>query len=129
MFNLVADIERYPEFVPGWREVEVLSRGPDSLHVRQRVSVGPAVWRFRSEARLDPPHTIDIRTIAAPFGDLAIHWAFQSLGDEGCSVAFRADYDSARFVRGLTRPALEKTMASVVDAFEARARELYHETD
>ncbi len=128
MFDLVADIERYPAFVPGWREARVSSRGDDFLLVDQVVSLGSTGWRFRSEARLDRPCAIDIRTVEAPFGELAIHWSFDTLGDEGCAVVFRARYDPGRVIGAIAGPSFERRMLSVVDAFEGRARELYANT-
>ena len=48
------DIERYPEFVPGYLRAQVLRRGTDTLEVEQSVGVGPATVTFRSHAEFAP---------------------------------------------------------------------------
>lgn len=126
LFDLVADVERYPEFVPGWREVRVSLREPDRLLVEQLVTFGPGEWRFLSEARLDRPHAMEIRTIDAPFGELAIEWTFEALDQSGCSVVFCARYRFGidivqRFVGG----PFNRRLVGLVSAFERRAHALY----
>ena len=127
LFDLVADVERYPEFVPGWREVRVSLREPDRLLVEQRVSLGlgPGEWHFLSEARLERPHAIGIRTIDAPFGELDIQWTFEALDESGCAVVFRARWNlGIGIVERLARAPFERRVAGLAHAFERRAHEL-----
>lgn len=126
LFDLVADIERYPDFVPGWREARVTQRRPDHLTVEQRVAVGPGEWRFVSEAHLNRPRTIHIGSAEAPFGDLSIEWTFDALDDASSAAQFRARYDlNAGILRLIAAGMLERRLLGVVHAFEARARVLY----
>jgi ribosome-associated toxin RatA of RatAB toxin-antitoxin module len=126
LFDLVADVERYPEFVPGWREVRVSLRESDRLLVEQSVSFGPGEWRFVSEARLDRPRAIEIQTLGAPFGELAIRWTFEALDQSGCAVVFSARYRlGIGFVQRLVDAPFNRRLVGLVDAFERRAHALY----
>ena len=54
VFDMVADIERYPEFLPGWTHARILDRHDNRLHAEQQLQTGPAVFRFHSTALLEP---------------------------------------------------------------------------
>lgn len=126
LFDLVADVERYPEFVPGWREVRVIRGGPGCLVVEQRVSIGPVQWHFVTEARLDRPRAIWIHAVHAPFGELDIRWTFERLEKAGCAVGFLARYELGSGILGRAAAvAFERRLLGVVRAFERRARALY----
>jgi len=74
LFALVADVEAYPEFMPGWRGVRVLARREGELAVEQLVGAGPWLYRLQSVARLAPPHAIEIRGQGGPFTCFAVQW-------------------------------------------------------
>lgn len=125
VFDLVADVERYPEFVPGWREARVRCLEAGHLTAEQVVTLGPLEWRFTSDAKLDRPRTMAIHSVDAPFGQLDIRWTFEGLGDAGCAIVFRADYDlGTGTLRRLVAASLERRLLAVVNAFEKRAHML-----
>ncbi|HHB12090.1 MAG TPA: type II toxin-antitoxin system RatA family toxin [Chromatiales bacterium] len=86
VYAVVADVERYPEFVPGWLDAKIVAHGDEGLRVEQELRLGPASWRFESVARLDRPHRIHIHAASGPFETLSIQWRFEPLGT-GCRVA------------------------------------------
>ena len=63
IFDLAADIERYPEFLPGWISARILSRAVDQLEVEQVLGIGPARVQFRSRAVLHRPKQIAVTFI------------------------------------------------------------------
>ena len=87
LFSLVLDIERYPEFVPGYLRAQVLRRGTDTLEVEQSVGVGPATVTFRSQAEFAPLQRIAFHSADGPFHRLAMEWSFARQGS-GCRVGF-----------------------------------------
>lgn len=126
IFDLVADIERYPEFVPGWRDSRIAGHEHHHMVVEQVVTIGPTEWRFVTEARLDRPHNIDIHSRNAPFGKLGIHWIFKTLGENGCTATFRAQYElESWFLQKLASGLIENHLLRIVDAFETRAHARY----
>jgi coenzyme Q-binding protein COQ10 len=76
VFDLVADVERYPLFVPGWRSVRILGRDGDTARVEQCIAVGPFDWRFVSESVFQRPERIRITASDGPFRHLRIEWLF-----------------------------------------------------
>lgn len=125
MFDLVADIERYPQFVPGYCEATVLAREGDRLRARQRVGFGVVSATFESDAELERPHRIRVRSRDRPFDRLAIDWDFAQDGG-GCCVQLHAEFHLAD---GLTAralaPWLDALALRLADAFVRRARVLY----
>jgi ribosome-associated toxin RatA of RatAB toxin-antitoxin module len=126
MFELINDIERYPEFVPGCSAAQVLERGADSLRARLTVGSGPLRTSFVTRNRLEAPHAIDMELDEGPLRSLSGKWRLTPVmaGDvEGC----RVDLDLAFQVKGgLTGmalgPAIERMAGSLVDAFMERVR-------
>lgn len=126
IFDLVADIESYPEFVPGWHDSRIVDYNPRRVVVEQLVNIGPAKQRFITEARLDRPHKIDIRSRDAPFGKLDIHWSFKKLDENGCTATFLAQYEAKSWVlQKLVSGLIEERLLRIVDAFETRAHAKY----
>jgi coenzyme Q-binding protein COQ10 len=126
MYNLVADVERYPDFLDGWRAVRVLATDGDTRTVEQVLGFGPLKWRFRSYASGDPPRRLVIQTSEAPFRQLRIDWQLCDRAAGGAEVVFDATCElrSARIDRLASR-LLEASFGHTVDAFERRARHLY----
>ena len=89
---MLADIERYPEFLPGWEEARILARTHDRLQVIQTVRAGPVPLRFHTEARLTPQH-LRIRGCDGPFRRLTIDWWLEARGAEGCRVRLEVELD------------------------------------
>ncbi|MGE0079889.1 MAG: type II toxin-antitoxin system RatA family toxin [Thiohalomonadaceae bacterium] len=127
MFDLVADIERYPEFVPGYREARALSREAGRLRARQRVGIGVIGASFDSEAELDRPHHIRVRSHERPFHMLAIDWHFEREG-AGCCVQCLAEFHLADGLAALAlAPWTDLLAHRLTEAFVRRARALYGE--
>jgi coenzyme Q-binding protein COQ10 len=123
LFELVLDVERYPEFVPGWHAVQIRERDDDSLSVEQTIGFGPLTWRFTSRATFEHPTRITIESTELPFRRLVLDWGFQPAPD-GCVVAL--DITCAFRASGLDR--LSKTMTptmsdGIITAFERRAHQ------
>lgn len=125
MFDLVADVERYPEFLPGYREARIERREGNRLFVTQRVGVGAAAVQFHSVATVERPHRIHIRSVESPFDTLEIQWQFDA-APEGCRIGFaaRARLSDSLPAR-LLQPWLDRLVDVVPAAFVKRARALY----
>ncbi len=93
VFELVADIERYPDFVPGWQEARVVSAEGDRRQVQQALGIGPIVLRFRTEALLERPERISIQGQGGPLKRLHQVWHFKERADGGTLVELWTDYE------------------------------------
>jgi coenzyme Q-binding protein COQ10 len=125
MFDLAADIERYPEFLPHWPHATIRSREGDVLHVRQEIDLGVRRLRFESRAVLQRPARLHIDAASGPFRRLSIDWRFTPERD-GCRTALTVEME----MRSLLLEALAgKLMAmltrDVLARFRERAAALY----
>jgi coenzyme Q-binding protein COQ10 len=93
MFDLAADVERYPEFLPHWSVVTIRAREGDRLIVDQELDFGIQRLRFTSQASLQRPQRLQIRSSQPPFRTLLIDWRFRSLGEAACLVSLAVEVD------------------------------------
>ena len=130
MFSVVADIERYPEFLPLCDSLVVDTREVGSTHTTltatMHVGYHAIRERFKSRVTLRPQrHEIDVVKIDGPFAYLANRWRFRDVPG-GSEVHFYIDYAFASSVLALLMGAVfDKAVRKYTEAFEARARALY----
>jgi coenzyme Q-binding protein COQ10 len=131
MFDLVADVERYPEFLPMCESLRVLRRTPAGEGVETLVadmSVGYKAIResFTSRVTLDRPRrVIDVEYVDGPFRHLHNRWTFSPHGD-GCEVEFDIDYEFKSRMLGYVMGAVfDRAFRMFTGAFEARADMIY----
>lgn len=130
MFALVADVERYPEFVPLCEGLRVRSRAQagDAQVLIADMDVGYKAIRqtFTSRVTLDPhPPTVTAEAIAGPFRHLDNRWTFEPVAG-GCDVRFYISYEIGSLVLQMLAGAVfEQAFRRFAEAFEARARQVY----
>lgn len=133
MFDLVADVETYPEFVPLCERLKVRRRvnsdeaGVSILVADMTVAYGPLRETFTSRVMLDRPRlSIHVDYVDGPFSRLENLWRFDRRAGGGCDVVFSIDYE-------FRSQALALVMGAVFDAafrrfavaFEERADRIY----
>jgi coenzyme Q-binding protein COQ10 len=132
MFELVADIERYPEFVPLCRSLRVRQRKPVGEGVEVLVADMTVAYKlihesFRSRVTLDRPRLeILVEYLEGPFSHLENRWSFRPAGESGCEVEFYIDYEFRSRTLGLLMGAMfDAAFRRFADAFERRADQIY----
>lgn len=132
IYDLVADVARYPEFLPWTAAARVRSRTPQpdgSEVVEADLVISFKVFRerFGSRVRLDPQAmTIDTAYLDGPFRHMHSRWAFRDLGDGTCEVSFHVDFEfRSAILQKVIGVVFDEAMRRVVKAFEARAEALY----
>ncbi len=131
MYDLVADVEKYPEFLPLCRSLNVRSKkqreGRVMVIADMTVAYKFIQESFTSQVILDPEKlAIDVKYLDGPFRYLHNHWRFSELDEHRCEVSFDLDYE-------LRSRSLQMVMGSVFDlafskfttAFEKRADDIY----
>ena len=130
MYALVADVERYSEFLP-WCS---------AARIRQRVQKGASeildadlvisfkVFREKFGSRVtlwDDMHKIDTEYLDGPFKYMQSNWSFSDT-DEGCNVEFFVDFEFKNAIlQRIIGVVFNEAMQRIVRAFETRASELY----
>jgi len=131
MFALVADIEKYPQFLPMCEALSVRSRKErDGVTVLiADMSVGYKAIRetFTSQVVLRPDEkVIDVRYLDGPFRYLQNKWSFLAAGDDGCDVRFFIEYEFKNRILGAMMGAMfDRAFRMFSGAFEKRANEVY----
>ncbi len=127
LFDLVADIESYPEFLDEYIEAKIHSRTGNLVLVDQVIGLPLVNVSLRAEATFNRPELIVVRSSQFLFGEMEIRWSFTS-NHVGAHVDFQmALTPPSRFGAGLAEYLMEKSAARTLLAFAARAAKLYGE--
>ena len=130
MFDLVADVESYGDFVPGWLNARILESDGDVVYVDQEVGLGMFHTSFVSQGIFTRPESIEITSSDGPFVYLAVSWTFKASKKSGCNIRFHAGFElRSRFLEKVVGPLFSDIMGRCVSAFEQRAHELYAQSD
>ena len=131
LFDLVGDVERYPEFVPWVTRMRVSNRRTDGTGVTRldaTAEVGFAIIheRFSTRVRLDEPALdIDVELISGPFRRLDNRWRFKDRG-AGAELTFEINFEfKSRLLQGLLAANFHHAVTRLVGCFEERAKALY----
>jgi ribosome-associated toxin RatA of RatAB toxin-antitoxin module len=129
MFELINEVERYPEFVPGCAAATVLSRTPSEIHARLTVGRGPLRTAFTTRNHLIAHRQVRMELVEGPFRSLQGLWTLAPVTRPGtaevvgCRVSLELDFEPNSGLAGLALgPLIEQTVNSLVDAFVSRAR-------
>jgi coenzyme Q-binding protein COQ10 len=131
MFALVADVERYPEFLPLCEELRILRRvqsgeGIETLVASMSVGYKAVRESFTSRVTLDHPRLqIDVEYVNGPFKFLENRWTFRNT-PAGSEVEFYINYEFKSFALGLLMGSVfDKAFRKFAEAFEERAKLVY----
>jgi coenzyme Q-binding protein COQ10 len=132
MFDLVADVERYPEFVPLCHSLKIRQRtpGPDGTEVviaDMTVSFKLVRESFTSRVTLDRPNLkIMVEYLKGPFSNMENRWSFESRSETDCDVGFYLSYEfKSRMLAMLMGTMFDAAFQRFAAAFEKRANAVY----
>lgn len=138
LFDLVADIESYPEFLPWCAAARVRDREGDVLYADMVIGYRMIRDRFTSRVTMTAPGAgeagvwrIDVFYIDGPLKYLQNHWVFRP-ADGGCEIDFFVDFQfRSRLFERLIAPLFNEVVRRMVGAFEGRAHIVYtpHQAD
>jgi coenzyme Q-binding protein COQ10 len=127
MFDLVAAIDRYPEFLPWCVAARVTRREGDVVWADMVVGFRLFRERFASRVTIDRPGlTIDVAYDHGPLRHLDNRWRFEPHGEGQCLVDFRVDFSfRSRLLQMAVEALFNEAVRRMVGAFEGRAHALY----
>jgi coenzyme Q-binding protein COQ10 len=135
MFDLVADIEKYPEFVPLCSALKIRSRtgpkdGKEVIVADMTVAYKIIRETFTSRVTLDPAKLqILVEYLQGPFSSLQNRWSFRATGEGACEVVFFITYEFKSRTLGLLMGTMfDAAFRRFASAFEKRADEVYGKT-
>ncbi|QSB43817.1 type II toxin-antitoxin system RatA family toxin [Altererythrobacter sp. FM1] len=126
MFDLVADVGDYSEFLPWVVATRIRSDSETEMVADMLVGFKALREKFTSRVRKNRPHRIEVQYIDGPMKDLDNVWTFTDLPDGGCEVDFAVDFTFRnRMFEALAGQYFDRAFRKMVAAFEARADALY----
>ena len=131
MFALVADVEKYPEFMPLCKNLKLVSRGQENgneiLVADMTVAYKLFHEKFTSRVTLDQKaHQILVEYIDGPFKHLENKWKFNPAGEGACDVEFHIAYEFGSLPMQLMMGAMfDQAFGKFSEAFEERADVVY----
>ena len=126
MFDLVADVGRYGEFLPWVVATRVKSDTETEMIADMLVGFKAIREKFTSRVLKDRPHTIHVHYIDGPLKDLDNSWTFTPTGSGGCTIDFCVDFTFRNPVfEALAGQYFDRAFRRMVEAFEKRADALY----
>lgn len=126
MYELVADVGCYPEFLPWCIAARV--REQTAKHILADLVIGWKLIResFTSRVELHPKTRIDVEYINGPFKYLKNTWYFEEAGKNKCNIHFMVDFEfRSTLLAGLMEPVFSPAVQRMIAAFEKRAKQLY----
>lgn len=125
MFDLVADVGKYPQFLPWCAGARVRSQTDTLLVADLTIGFGPFRESFTSRVDLDKPREVKVKYENGPFRYLNNNWTFEP-DPKGCNVKFYVDFEfRSRMLQAAIGVVFNNAVKLMVNAFLKRAREVY----
>jgi len=126
MFDLVNDVESYPEFLPWCSSTTLISRTENKVCAELEVSRMGVRQKFATCNQVVPGEHMDIELVEGPFKHLVGRWEFKSLREDACKVELELDFDfSGKLINAAFGTVFHQVANTLVDSFCKRAEEVY----
>ena len=126
LFALVADVERYPDFLPWCVASRIRRREGEVFFADLVIGFKMVRERFTSKVTLSRPDRVDVTYTEGPFHHLNNHWVFRPLPEGGTEIDFYVDFEfRSKLLQTLIGALFNEAVKMMVSAFEKRARQLY----
>lgn len=126
MYDLVNDIESYPEFVPWCVEGEILSRNEEEIRANLSFARSGMQKSFSTINRLSSNKMIEIRLLDGPFKQLEGFWRFETVSDAESCVKLDLEFEfSNKILAMMFGPVFHQVASLLVDSFSDRAKTVY----
>jgi len=131
MYDLVNDVEAYPEFLPWCKSSEVISATEDVIEARVEIAKGSLNKSFATRNLLQKNKMIEMKLLEGPFKHLEGFWRFNPLKNPGaCKVTLDLEFEFESKLVGLAvGPVFSKIANTLVDSFGKRAVIVYGERE
>ncbi|MFW8564696.1 type II toxin-antitoxin system RatA family toxin [Orrella sp. 11846] len=126
MFDLVAAVDKYPEFMPWCGGSQILSEDEQGMRASVTIALAGIRQTFTTQNVHDYPNSIELSLVDGPFSSLKGRWNFIALADDACKVEFSLTYAfSSRTLEKIVGPIFNRIASSFIDSFTKRAEACY----
>ena len=126
MFNLVMEIDKYPEFLPWCIGARINSKSKNDLEAD--VLIGYKMFRekFSSRVHFTTPKEIEVEYLKGPMRHLHNKWQFKDLKEGQCQIDFYVDFTlKSKLLESFVDQFFQKALMKMINAFEGRAVKVY----
>ena len=126
MFDLVNDVDAYPEFLPHCSDAKIISQQETCMTASLEISkAGIKKW-FTTENTIVDEHTLTLRLVDGPFKALQGRWHFQVLDENACKVQLQLEFEFAsKLIELAFGRVFNEVAKNMVNAFTQRAKQVY----
>jgi coenzyme Q-binding protein COQ10 len=126
LFDLAADVESYPEYLPGWVNARILESDSNQLRVEQQLGLQFLSMPFVTTAVLDRPRKLSIHSSDGPFRVLQIEWRFEPADPGSCTVSLDFNYQlRVSLLERVAATLFDHSSLEIINGFTERAHRLY----
>lgn len=126
MYNLVNDIEKYPEFLPWCTKTEIIEKKADMIEAILTVAKGGFEKNIRTRNLLKPNESMELTLVAGPFDTFSGLWQFETMEDNHCKATYTMNFEFDNFlVSMIATPIFTQIADTMIEAFKNRAEQLY----
>ncbi len=126
LYALVADIEKYPEFLPWCVATRIRERSGDTSISDMVIGFKMFREKFTTKVVCTPPSRIDVSYEEGPFKYLSNHWIFEPQGQGQCLIDFYVDFEfRSKILQAAIGAVFNEAVRRMISAFEKRAQKLY----
>jgi coenzyme Q-binding protein COQ10 len=126
LYNLVSDVEKYPDFLPWCIALRVRSREVKMINADMIIGFKVFREKFTTRVTLNPPRRIDVEYLDGPFKYLNNHWIFKPIDDGACEIDFYVDFEfKSILLQKAIGAVFNEAVQKMINAFEARAHRIY----
>jgi coenzyme Q-binding protein COQ10 len=126
LFDLVADVERYPEFLPWMVAASISGRKDKTIYVDMTMGTSLIHKRFTATAFLDRPHRMEIDSHDPLFERFYHTWTFEPAAEGGTNVEYRVDFKfTSRILQALIEVSFAERTRAMMKAYMRWAQRLY----
>lgn len=126
MYQLVDDINDYPQFVPNCKTAKELTRNEKEVTATLEVSKSGIAKSFTTKNSLEKNEKIKMTLINGPFKHLLGEWRFTPLSEEACKIEFDLEFEFSNKLASIAFAGIfNQLVESMIDAFTQRAEQIY----
>ncbi len=126
MFDLVNDVEKYPEYLPWCKNVRILRQTAEEMDVSVGVLMGPVNKEFTTRNQMVDGEVIYMSLVNGPFKKLRGEWKFVAINEHESKIEFELDFTlSIGLLSNMLNPIFENMYGSMIKAFSDRAKVVY----
>lgn len=126
MFNLINDVDAYPQFLPDCGDSKIVSQTESAMTASLLVSKGGIKKWFTTENVLTLNESVKMNLVDGPFKYLVGEWTLVPLSEEACKINFNIDYEFSSKVLGIAfGRVFDHLVNNIVQSFISRAKEVY----